>query len=89
MNRSVVEAIQSGEWTYEPDHSQKQHFRATNAEPGSAEKLEILARRIQAGLPLWHPEDRQSTDLILFSDSESEEEISEHHFADIEELDAS
>lgn len=33
-------------------------FEATEAPAGSREKLEILARRIQEGLPLWHPEDR-------------------------------
>lgn len=58
MNRSVLEAIQSGDWTYEPEHGNAE-FRATNAVPGSPEKLEILARRIQAGLPLWHPDDRK------------------------------
>jgi hypothetical protein len=35
-----------------------QEFRATNAPAGSVEKLETLARRIELGLPLWHPEDR-------------------------------
>jgi hypothetical protein len=33
-------------------------FVATEAPAGSAEKLEIMARRIQMGVPLWHPEDR-------------------------------
>jgi hypothetical protein len=33
-------------------------FKATDAPAGSVEKLEILARRIEMGLPLWHPEDR-------------------------------
>jgi hypothetical protein len=33
-------------------------FIATDAPAGSNEKLEVLARRIAMGLPLWHPEDR-------------------------------
>lgn len=33
-------------------------FRPTKAPAGSSEKLGILARRIELGLPLWHPEDR-------------------------------
>jgi hypothetical protein len=33
-------------------------FRPTSAPAGSVEKLEILARRVQMGQPLWHPEDR-------------------------------
>jgi hypothetical protein len=33
-------------------------FAATDAPAGSAEKIEILRRRIESGLPLWHEEDR-------------------------------
>lgn len=27
--------------------------------PGSEGKVEVLRRRIEAGLPLWHPQDRR------------------------------
>lgn len=33
-------------------------YTPTEAPAGSAEKLEMLARRVQAGVPLWHPDDR-------------------------------
>jgi hypothetical protein len=33
-------------------------FVPTDAPAGSSEKLDQLARRIAAGLPLWHPDDR-------------------------------
>ena len=33
-------------------------FLPTEAPAGSPEKIEALARRVQAGVPLWHPEDR-------------------------------
>ena len=33
-------------------------FLPTAAPAGSPEKIEALARRVQAGVPLWHPEDR-------------------------------
>ena len=33
-------------------------FRATEAPAGSENKLAVLARRVELGLPLWHPEDR-------------------------------
>jgi hypothetical protein len=33
-------------------------FVATDAPAGSRAKIEILAERVQRGLPLWHPEDR-------------------------------
>ena len=33
-------------------------FVPTAAPAGSPEKLETLARRLELGLPLWHPDDR-------------------------------
>ena len=33
-------------------------FSSTDAPAGSEEKIEILRRRIELGLPLWHDEDR-------------------------------
>lgn len=35
-------------------------FTPTDALPGSPEKLVILQRRAQAGLPLFHPGDNQT-----------------------------
>lgn len=63
--KSVLQAIQSGDWTFEPEIMPERDFRATDALPGSDEKLEILARRIQDGLPLWHPSDRHTYDENL------------------------
>lgn len=56
--RNVFEAIL--EFGHDEDFSPAESgdFRATEAPAGSNEKLEVLARRIQLGLPLWHPEDR-------------------------------
>lgn len=39
--------------------------RATDAPPGSPEKLEILRRRIESGQPLWHPDDRTSFEGLI------------------------
>lgn len=33
-------------------------FEATDAPAGSDEKIEILRRRVELGLPLWHDSDR-------------------------------
>ena len=33
-------------------------FEATSAPAGSDEKIEILRRRVEMGLPLWHSNDR-------------------------------
>lgn len=58
MRESILEAIKQGNWDYEPESTPKADFDSTKALPGTDEKLEILADRIQSGLPLWHPEDR-------------------------------
>ena len=61
MPKSVLEAIQVGQWDFEPENEETE-FDSTNALPGSEEKLEVLANRIQSGLPLWHPSDRHTYD---------------------------
>lgn len=33
-------------------------FSATDAPAGSAEKIEVLRKRVELGQPLWHNEDR-------------------------------
>jgi hypothetical protein len=56
--RNVFEAIlrygHDEDFNPEPTNG----FEATNAPAGSQEKIEILRRRIELGLPLWHEEDR-------------------------------
>ena len=72
--KSVLEAIQSGQWDFEPEDSQSRddQFSATNALPGTDEKLEVLSERIRRGLPLWHPDDRHTYDHLT-SDAKPEE----------------
>ena len=62
MPRSVLEAIKQGEWDFEPNGHQPVNLKATAAMPGTAEKLDVLAERLQQGLPLWHPSDRRTFD---------------------------
>ena len=59
---SILDAIKEGQWDYEPEHINSEGFDSTFALPGSDEKLEILADRVQQGLPLWHPSDRRTYD---------------------------
>jgi hypothetical protein len=40
-----------------PD-TENNEFRPTNAPAGSNQKIEILRRRVELGLPLWHDFDR-------------------------------
>jgi hypothetical protein len=56
--KSVLDAIKQGVWDFEPDAVEERCFRATRAMPGTDEKLEVLAERVRAGLPLWHGNDR-------------------------------
>lgn len=62
MPESVLDAIRRGLWDYEPEADEKRtpQQNATDALPGSKQKLNILANRIEQGLPLWHPQDRLS-----------------------------
>lgn len=62
MPQSVLEAIKLGDWDYEPVQASDREYHATRAMPGTNEKLEVMARRLREGLPLWHPEDRRTFD---------------------------
>jgi len=58
MVRNVFEAIEK----YGHDEFFKprvtEEFQPTDAPAGSPEKIAVLAKRVELGLPLWHPEDR-------------------------------
>jgi hypothetical protein len=60
--KSVLEAIKMGIWDYEPPEIEFSRFEASNAMPGTNEKLTILAERAQRGLPLWHLKDRNDVE---------------------------
>lgn len=60
MPRSIIEAIQQGVWDYEPVELEPQ-YPSTDALPGTTRKLDVLAERLEQGLPLWHPNDRQTS----------------------------
>ena len=62
MAKSVLEAIKAGFWNFEPESVEEQRFSSTRAMPGTNEKVSVLAARIQAGLPLWHRQDRVEYD---------------------------
>jgi hypothetical protein len=60
--RSVLDAIKMGIWDFEPEPPGSSKYEATQALPGTDEKLGVLAERVEQGLPLWHPEDRRTYD---------------------------
>jgi len=62
VRRSILEAIKQGEWDYEPEEVEEHRYDPTIAMPGTKEKLTVLAARVQAGLPLWHGQDRRDYD---------------------------
>jgi hypothetical protein len=58
VSKSVLDAIREGDWFFEPEEIDSGHFQATTAIPGTRQKLDVLAARARAGLPLWHENDR-------------------------------
>lgn len=61
---SILEAIKLGEWDYEPNVASVESYDSTRAMPGTEDKLQVLARRVAQGLPLWHPRDRRDYDEV-------------------------
>lgn len=57
--RNVFDAINKfgHDEDFVPDQEHNE-FRPTNAPAGSNAKIEILRRRVELGLPLWHELDR-------------------------------
>jgi hypothetical protein len=62
MIKNVLDAIREGDGFFEPDEVDPRLYPATAAIPGTDEKLEVLAARVRAGLPLWHKSDRPDYD---------------------------
>jgi hypothetical protein len=58
----VLEAIKMGFWDFEPREVEFTKFDASDAMPGTKEKLRVLAERVENGLPLWHKEDREDVE---------------------------
>jgi hypothetical protein len=56
--KNVFEAIlkygHDEEWSPDPNVE----FEPTDAPAGSPEKIEVLRKRLELGLPLWHENDR-------------------------------
>ena len=63
MPRSVLEAVKMGFWDFEPPDVKFEQFDATDAMPGTKEKLAVMADRLREGLPLWHPWDRDDVEV--------------------------
>lgn len=63
--RNVFEAIahDGHEESFVPGESDE--FEPTDLPAGSAEKIELLRRRVEMGVPLWHEQDRSDySDLV-------------------------
>jgi hypothetical protein len=58
MPKSILEAIKLGFWDFEPGAVEFSEFDASDAMPGTAEKLRVIEERVRRGLPLWHADDR-------------------------------
>jgi hypothetical protein len=58
----VIDAIKQGDLTFEPANRAATDTQATVALPGTAEKIDVLAKRLAEGEPLFHPRDRVTYD---------------------------
>ena len=58
MPRSVLDAIRMGIFDFEPREVEYSRYAASDAMPGTREKLSAMAERARRGLPLWHVQDR-------------------------------
>lgn len=58
MPKSILEAVKMGLWDFEPLELDCSQFEASDAMPGTREKLNALAERLRQGIPLWHEADR-------------------------------
>ncbi len=56
--KNVFEAILKYGHDEDFDPEVNANFLPTDAPAGSAEKIEILRRRVERGQPLWHRDDR-------------------------------
>ena len=63
--RNVFEIIElyGHDENFEPQCTPE--FIPTTAPAGSKQKIDILAERIQRGMPLWHPEDTTETAALV------------------------
>jgi hypothetical protein len=60
--KSILEAVKLGLWDFEPPEVEFNRFAASDAMPGTDEKVRELAERVSRGLPLWHVADRSEMD---------------------------
>jgi hypothetical protein len=60
--KSVLDAVKMGIWDFEPPDVAYNKFEASNAMPGTREKLCLMAERVRKGLPLWHINDRDDVE---------------------------
>lgn len=63
--RTVFEALLK--YGHDEDFSPKpsEAYQPTSFSPGSNDKIEVLRRRVELGLPLWHPQDNLLCSVVV------------------------
>jgi len=69
--KSVLDAIRLGVWDFEPPDVPDTLYPASDAMPGTHEKVALLAQRLHDGLPLWHPADRDDAEADALAGGQS------------------
>jgi len=71
LNRPTNHPSNLPSWSDDPRDADTLSFQPTDAMPGTEEKLQVIIKRLDAGLPLWHPSDRRYLPEMMEAQRES------------------
>jgi hypothetical protein len=72
MGNSILEAVKMGLWDFLPHTVDYNELEASDATPGTREKLDILADHLRRDLPTWHVDDCLDDDRLDRKDPEDD-----------------
>jgi hypothetical protein len=62
MINSILEAVKMGLWDFQPHTVDSSELEASDASPGTREKLDVLAEHLRRTLPFWQMGDDLNED---------------------------
>lgn len=64
MANSILEAVKMGRWDFQPHTVDYRDLEASDAMPGTREKLDILVEHLRRDVPTWHIDDCLDEDRL-------------------------
>jgi len=61
---SILEAVKMGLWNFQPHTIDYRELEASDAMPGTREKLDILVEHLRRDVPTWHIDDCLDEDCL-------------------------